>query len=103
MKKYAQTFVTLETNSRENEKQAMMIWKNSSSTHKSDLPADFTTTPIDPGNDSLHKLVFYEHIRLTMVAKCILGSILISSRKTLFTKRKDFTWMENTTGEYNYN
>ena len=37
-----------------------------------------------------------------MIAKRILGSISTSSKKTLFTKKKDFAWMDNVTGKYNY-
>ena len=82
-------------------RQVMKIWHND--THTSTLPKDFTTTAIDPANDQAHKLVFYRCTRSTMIAKCIMGSISTSSRKTLFTKRKEFARMDYATGEYNYN
>ncbi len=38
-----------------------------------------------------------------MITKRILGSITTSSRKTLFTMKEEFSWLDSTTGEYNYN
>ena len=37
-----------------------------------------------------------------MIANQILGIISTSTRKTLFTKRKDFSWLDTQTGEFNY-
>ena len=83
-------------------RQAMRIWFDETATHTTALPQDFLTTAIDPANNQAHQTIFYNRTRSTMNAKRILGSISTSSRKTLFTKKKDFAWMDNATGEYNY-
>ncbi len=83
-------------------KQAMRIWNDSTATRASTLPTDFTTTEIDPAATATDRPIFYERTRSTMIAKRILGSISTSSKKTLFTKKKDFAWMDDATGEYNY-
>lgn len=82
--------------------QAMRIWNDSTATQASTLPTEFTTTEIDPAADETDRPIFYERTRSTMIAKRILGSISTSSRKTLFTMKKDFSWLDGTTGEYNY-
>lgn len=81
----------------------MKTWYDDFATHTLTLPTDFTTTAIDPANDQAQEPIFYRCTRSTMIVKCILGGISTRSRKTLFTKKKEFTWMDNTTGEYNYN
>ena len=42
-------------------------------------------------------------MRSTMITKGVLGRITTGTRKKLFTKKKDFTWLNLTTREYNYN
>jgi len=79
--------------------QAMRIWNDSAATYSSTLPTNFTTTAIDPENNVAHQPIFYERSRSTMIAKRILGSITASTRKILFTMKKDFSWMDSTTGE----
>jgi len=82
--------------------QAMKIWHDHSATHQSTLPPTFTTTGIDPANVDTDKPIFYARTRSTMIAKRVLGSISTATKKTLFTKKKDFAWLDGTTGEYNY-
>ncbi len=82
--------------------QAMKIWHVYTAMHQSTLPATFTTTAIDLATADADKPVFYARTRSTMIAKRILGSISAATKKNLFTKKKDFDWLDSSTGEYNY-
>ena len=81
----------------------MKILFNNSATYAFDVTTDVVTTAIEPQSDPSHKLIFYKMMRSTMITKRVLGRITTGTRKKLFTKKKDFTWLNPTTREYNYN
>ena len=84
-------------------RQASKIWHNYLAIHQIPVPTALTTTTTDPAVNSNNRQIFYNQTRSAMIAKRILGSISTAAKKTRFTKKRDFAWLDATTGEYKYN
>ena len=83
--------------------QAVVTWKDHTATPRGTLPTDMTQKDINPADSSEPKdlTMFYYRVRSKMIAKRLENSLTMSSWKTLFSKRKKFTWANtNDTASY---
>jgi len=71
-----------------------VTWQDITAKPKDDFPTDMTQTDIDPADaikpDDLK--TFYRRVRSKIIAKRIENGLTMTSWKTLFSKRKHFTW-----------
>jgi len=77
---------------------ALRIWGNTAATFATPFPTDpddMKIATIDPVNDQDDEKIFYKRVRSRMIADRLLGTISTSTRKTLFTKKNHFTWLDN--------
>ena len=83
--------------------QAVKTWHDSAITPKSVFPAVMTQYDINPADalKTQNLATFYRHVQSKMIAKRIDNSLTTASWKTLFSKRKHFTWLHpNNTSSY---
>ena len=83
--------------------QAAKTWHDYTATTTTPFPTDMVQSTIDPADSSKpnDKRAFFRRVRSKMIAKRIENSISTVSWKTLFSKRKHFTWT-HTNGNASY-
>ena len=83
--------------------QAVVTWNDAKATTATTFPTTMTQVSIDPADSSKpqDKVTFYRRVRSKMIAKRIENSLTPASWKTLFSKRKLFTWT-STAGNAGY-
>ena len=74
--------------------EAAITWNDHKATATTPFPTAMTQFTINPGDSSKpeDKVTFFRRVRSKMIAKRIENSITAASWKTLFSKRKHFTW-----------
>ena len=83
--------------------QAVVTWNDENATATTPFPTDMTQIAIDPADSAKpqDRITFYRRVRSKMIAKRIENSLTPASWKTLFSKRKHFTWT-STAGNAGY-
>ena len=83
--------------------QVVVTWNDITATATSPFPTPMTQVNIDPvdGRKCQDKVTFFRCVRSKMIAKRIENSLTDASWKTLFSKRKHFTWT-NVAGNAGY-
>jgi hypothetical protein len=85
------------------QKAAFKIWGDMTATYNTALPNNYTVQVLnDINNNDAQKTIFYLRVKSEMIAKRVENSITPSSWKTLMLRKKDFTWINTTTGEVHF-
>ena len=79
-------------------KQARATWGDRAADFNDEVPDDLFITAIDPAGNEAERVHFYHGTRVTMIAKRIEGLFDEASIKTLFNKKREFTWNDILTG-----
>ena len=79
-------------------KQARAAWGDRTVDFNDDVPDKLEINAIDPGGEENDHPHFYRRTRADMIAKRIKGTFDEASIKTIFNKKREFTWNDPITG-----
>ena len=79
-------------------KQARATWGDRTAAFNDEVPDNLVITEIDPAGEPTDRVHFYRRTRATMIAKRVEGLFDEASMKTLFNKKREFTWTDPATG-----
>ena len=79
-------------------KQVRATWGDRAVAFDDKVLDDLDITTIDSVDDEADRVHFYRMTRVTMIAKIIEGLFNEASIKTLFNKKREFTWNDSLTG-----